>query len=74
MWIMGNVDIMANLIRGNCVSIIRKILSSKSDDGKNRYLHIPRCYSWNKQIKETDLEIAIKCTASGYRKDTVIVE
>jgi hypothetical protein len=76
LWRMLDIrfDIMANLIRGNCVSIIRKILSSKSINGKNRYLHIPRCYSWNKQIKETDLEIAIKCAEKGYQKDTIIVK
>ncbi|CAB5181139.1 unnamed protein product, partial [Rhizophagus irregularis] len=76
LWRMLDIrfDIMANLIRGNCVSIIRKILSSKYDNGKNKYLHIPRSYSWNKQIKETDLEIAIKCTKRGYQKDTIIVK
>ncbi|GBB96951.1 hypothetical protein RclHR1_02880017 [Rhizophagus clarus] len=76
LWRMLDIryDIMANLIRGNCVSIIRKILSSKSVDGRSKYLHIPRCYSWNKQIKETDLEIAIKCTKSGYRKNTIIIK
>ncbi|GBC07560.1 hypothetical protein RclHR1_07530009 [Rhizophagus clarus] len=67
-------DIMVNLIRGNRVSIIRKILSSKSNGGKSKYLHIPRCYSWNKKIKETDLEIAIKCTNKKHRKDTIIIK
>ncbi|GES91142.1 hypothetical protein GLOIN_2v1471210 [Rhizophagus clarus] len=67
-------DIMASLIRGNRVSIIRKILSSKDNDKKSKYLHIPRCYSWNKQIKETDLEIAIKYTNGNHRKDTIITK
>ena len=66
-------DIMANLIRGDCVSIIKNILSSESN-GKNMNLHIPRCYSWEQIKKETDLEIAIRCTEGGYRKDTLIVK
>ncbi|PKK61042.1 hypothetical protein RhiirC2_817389 [Rhizophagus irregularis] len=76
LWRMLDIrfDIMANLIRGNRVSIIRKILSSKSGDGKSKHLHIPRCYSWNKQIKETDLEIAIKCTNRRHRKYTIIIK
>ncbi|PKY27233.1 hypothetical protein RhiirB3_390138 [Rhizophagus irregularis] len=76
LWRMLDIrfDIMANLIRGNRVSIIRKILSSKSGDGKSKYLHIPRCYSWSKQIKETDLEIAIKCTNRRHRKYTIIIK
>ena len=75
LWKMLDIrfDIMANLIRGNCVFIIKNILSSESN-GKNKYLHIPRSYSWDQLKKETDLEIAIKCTEGGYRKDTIIVK
>ncbi|CAG8549358.1 11986_t:CDS:2 [Funneliformis mosseae] len=67
-------DLMANLIRGNRVSIIRNILSFESKNGKNKNLHLPRLYSWNGQAKETDLEIAIKHSKGSYRKDTVIVK
>ncbi|CAG8443013.1 9129_t:CDS:2 [Funneliformis caledonium] len=67
-------DLMANLIRGNRVSIIRNILSFESKNGKNKNLHLPRLYSWNGQAKETDLEIAIKYSKGSYRKDTVIVK
>ncbi|CAB4409308.1 unnamed protein product [Rhizophagus irregularis] len=76
LWRMLDIryDIMANLIRGNCTYIIRNILFSISD-GKNDYLHIPRCNSWGGQLaKETDLEISIVCTKGGYRKDTIIVK
>jgi hypothetical protein len=75
LWRMLDIrfNIMANLIRGNCISIIKSILSAKSDYGKNKHLHIPRCYSWYGKIKKTDLEIAIECTERGYRKDTILV-
>ncbi|CAI2173467.1 14311_t:CDS:2 [Funneliformis geosporum] len=76
LWRMLDIryEIMAHLIRGNRVSIIRDILSFETKNGKNKHLHIPRLYSWNGQAKETDLEIAIKYTQGGYRKDTVIVK
>ncbi|GES77852.1 hypothetical protein GLOIN_2v1870320 [Rhizophagus clarus] len=75
LWRMFDIrfDIMANLIRGNCVSLIKNILSYDSDK-KEKYLHIPRCYSWDGKIKETDLEIAIKSSEGRYRKDTIIIK
>ncbi|CAB4425400.1 unnamed protein product [Rhizophagus irregularis] len=75
LWRMLDIrfDIMANLIRGNCVSIIKNMLFFDSNK-KEKNLHIPRCYSWDGKIKETDLEIAIKCSEGGYRKDTIIVK
>ncbi|CAG8665194.1 15529_t:CDS:2 [Rhizophagus irregularis] len=75
LWRMMDIrfDIMANLIRGNCVSIIKNMLFFDFNK-KEKNLHIPRCYSWDGRIKETDLEIAIKCSEGGYRKDTIIVK
>ncbi|PKC08483.1 hypothetical protein RhiirA5_477038 [Rhizophagus irregularis] len=75
LWRMMDIrfDIMANLIRGNCVSIIKNMLFLDFNK-KEKNLHIPRCYSWDGRIKETDLEIAIKCSEGGYRKDTIIVK
>ncbi|CAG8626949.1 10292_t:CDS:2 [Funneliformis mosseae] len=78
LWRMLDIrfDIMANLIRGNRVTMIKNILSLESHDGKySKHLHTPRIKSWNGTDKEfTDLEIAIECTKGGYRKDTVIVK
>ena len=39
-------------------------------------MHIPRCYSWDGKIKETDLEIAIKCMEGDTieREDTIIIK
>src|SRR5690348_5194929 len=71
LWRMIDIrfDIMASLIRGKCVTIIKNLLSYE----KNQHLHIPRCRSWGGQIKETDLEIAIKFTKSNYHEDTIII-
>ena len=65
-------DIMTNLIRGNCISLIKKILYNKSDHytskinlkamnaKTNDHLHFPRLYSWDsKSQKTSDLELAI---------------
>ncbi|RIA85730.1 hypothetical protein C1645_808118 [Glomus cerebriforme] len=81
-------DIMGNLIRGNCVSIIKKILFtnrnklSKSSEANlramnaktNNHLHLPRLYSWDSNsLKKSDLEVAIESSTGVHRKDTIIV-
>ncbi|CAG8551321.1 18015_t:CDS:2, partial [Racocetra fulgida] len=68
-------EIMQSLIRGRCVSLIKKILSEGYHGtnlamGKN--LHFPRQYEWPLEPKISDLELAIKC-AGANRNDTVIV-
>ncbi|RIA85727.1 hypothetical protein C1645_830367 [Glomus cerebriforme] len=77
-------DIMGNLIRGNCVSIIKKILYklSKSSEANlkamntrtDNNLHFPRLYSWDSNFpKKNDLEVAIESITGVHRKDTLIV-
>ncbi|CAG8505362.1 15595_t:CDS:1 [Funneliformis mosseae] len=76
LWRMLDIryDLMAHLIRGNRVSIVKNILSFKYKNGMKKSLHIPRLYSWDGRVKETDLEIAIKYSKGEYRKDSVIVK
>ncbi|CAG8447059.1 4522_t:CDS:2 [Rhizophagus irregularis] len=79
-------DIMGNLIRGNCVSIIKRILFIKTENFKssegskamkakmNNHLHFPRLYSWESNSpKKSDLEVAIESITGVHRKESIIV-
>ncbi|GBB96337.1 hypothetical protein RclHR1_02730009 [Rhizophagus clarus] len=79
-------DIMGNLIRGNCVSIIKRILFINTDKYKSAinsramkakmkgHLHFPRLYSWESNTpKKNDLEVAIETITGVHRKDTIII-
>ncbi|RIA85733.1 hypothetical protein C1645_741357 [Glomus cerebriforme] len=76
-------DIMENLIRGNCISLIKKILFTNVKYSKNlrsmsaktnNHLHFPRLYSWDSNSpKKSDLEVAIKSITGVHRKETLIV-
>ncbi|GES81134.1 hypothetical protein GLOIN_2v1867698 [Rhizophagus clarus] len=79
-------NIMGNLIRGNCVSIIKKILFINENSVNtskllramkakmNNHLHFPRLYSWDSNSqKKSDLEVAIESIAGVHRKETLIV-
>ncbi|KAF0448101.1 transient receptor potential cation channel subfamily a member 1-like isoform x1 [Gigaspora margarita] len=68
-------EIMQSLIRGRCVSLIKRILSegyhgTNFKMGKN--LHFPRLYEWPLVPKKSDLQLAIEYSGDN-RKDTIIV-
>ncbi|CAG8629724.1 5846_t:CDS:2, partial [Cetraspora pellucida] len=76
-WRMADAryEIMQSLIRGRCVSLIKKILSegyhgTNLTMGKN--LHFPRQYEWPLVPKRSDLQLAIEYAGEN-RSDTVIV-
>ncbi|CAH1764468.1 3623_t:CDS:2 [Entrophospora sp. SA101] len=87
LWRLNDIryDIMANLIRGKNVSLIKKILFKDNDNtvkdqkknaalkNNKHYLHIPRLYGWPKVKKETDLEVAIKCAKGQNHNRTMIM-
>ncbi|CAJ0835588.1 2727_t:CDS:2 [Entrophospora sp. SA101] len=90
LWRLNEVryDIMANLIRSNSTSLIKKILFKDNDEilgdknkqkaleNNDQHLHIPRLYGWPKVKKLTDLEVAIECacTKGKNHRHTIIIE
>ncbi|CAJ0755783.1 24458_t:CDS:2, partial [Entrophospora sp. SA101] len=79
-WKMIDVryEVMANLISGRRISLIQNILKPDKMIFKNQkdlimFLHTPRLYEWPRKPKESDLEVAIKCSEKRHNKDLIIV-
>jgi hypothetical protein len=61
-------NLMANLIRGHRINLVRRILFDNKPLSNNtnypvhncRNLHVPRLHDWRNSIKKSDLQIAIE--------------